>query len=93
MNNCISIKKILENKHLYHSVTISPKNDYFVATFFHKLKLRKDGTGKIETKKYKQVTDFDLLPIISNKNVNHLGYKRYYHLKEDNFYINLYFSN
>lgn len=93
MNNYLNIEKLLANKAKYYSVTISPKGDYFEATFFHRLKLRKDGVGKRETKKFKYVVGSDLLPQISNGTVKHLGYKRYYHLMEDGFYINLYFAD
>jgi len=93
MAKTISIQKILVNKHKYRSITIAQDKDGFKATFYHKLKVRKDGTGCIENKRFNNVEGVELLPQISNRTVAHLGYKRYCHLKEDGFYINLYFTN
>lgn len=93
MANTLSIQKLLANKHKYRSITISQNKDSFEATFYHKLKLRKDGTGCIENKRFNNVTGAELLPQISNDTVKHLGYIKYYHLVEEGFYINLYFTN
>jgi hypothetical protein len=93
MTKYINIKDLISNKHIYRSVTISQENDYFQVNFYHKLKLRKDGTGCVENKKFKYVAGTELLPQVSNDNVKHLGYTKYFHLMEQDFYINLYFRN
>lgn len=94
MKNKLDISKLLQNKHLYTSVTILPniQDGTFEAVFYTKEKTLK-GKNRVKSNKYKSVINYDILPKISNETVKHLGYSEYYHLKEKGFYINLYFSH
>ena len=91
MKKLLKISTIFQNKLSYSSVTISPKDNYFEATFYLKERTAK-GKPKMRTEKYENVSESELLPEISNYTVKHLGYTKYFHHAEDNFYINLYFN-
>jgi len=92
MKQILNINTILENKKSYYSVTIEPVDNYFKATFFLREKT-KTGKNKVRTEKYSLIGGLHLIPEISNSTVKHLGYTRYFHLKEPDFYLNLYFND
>lgn len=92
MKKLLKISTILQNKASYSSVTVSPIANYFEATFYLNEKTEK-GKSKIRREKYLNVSDSHLLPQISNETVKHLGYTKYFHLKDENFYLNLYFND
>lgn len=92
MKKLLKISTILENKKIYFSVTISPVENYFEATFFLREKTEK-GKHRIKTEKYLNVSESHLIPEVSTSTVRHLGYTRYFYLKEKDFYLNLYFNN
>ncbi len=95
MKKQLNIQSILDNKSKYHSVTISEsgKGSFFEARYYLKEKTKTGIRNKIKTEKFLTVSGENLLPIISNHTVSHLGYKRYFHIKEDGFYLNLYFRS
>jgi hypothetical protein len=49
------------------------------------------GKTKPIGKRYKSLNVDVEIPEVSNRSVKHLGIKRYFHLVEDNYYINLYY--
>lgn len=92
MKKLLKISTILQNKASYSSVTVSPVENYFEVTFHLNEKTEK-GRCKIRREKYLNVSESHLLPQISNDTVKHLGYTKYFYLKNDNFYLNLYFND
>jgi len=88
MNKQLNIQDILDNKSKYHSVTITENEGYFEAYYF----IKDAKSSKPVKKQYLSLKGKNLLPMISNWLVKHLGYKRFYHLKDEGFYINLYFN-
>lgn len=93
MKKELHIPSLLAKKHLYFSVTISPEKDGIIEARYCLKEQTPKGKHKIKTVKYKCVTGWGVLPEISNDNVKHLGYTKYFHLNEPGFYINLYLSN
>lgn len=66
------------------SITIDVRNQYSVCRIFRK------GSKNSILKVYKNINvDIDI-PEISNSTVAHLGIKRYRHLVNEKYYINLY---
>lgn len=92
MKKLLKISTILENKDCYSSVTVCPIANYFEATFYLHEKTEK-GKSKMRMVRYLNISESHLLPEISNETVKHLGYTKYFHLKTENFYLNLYFNN
>lgn len=85
----MKLSKILKDKHLLHSVTISPEETGYKIQFYFWEKTSK-GAGKKKTVKVKSIEEDIFIPEISANQVSHLGYKSYQHLKEDKFYLNFY---
>lgn len=81
----MKLSKILETENL-SSVTIYvlKKNEVNCNIFTR-------GNSKPIKKKYKSLeVDVDI-PEISNRNVKHLGIKRYFHLVKEEYFVNLYY--
>ena len=83
----MKLSKIIDTKNLT-SVTIKVLNkNTIVCEIF-----TSDRLGKSSIKKLYKKLEVDIkIPLISNHTVKHLGVKKYYHLIEKNFYINLYY--
>ena len=94
MKKELHIPTLLNKRHLYSSVTITPKdsNGVIEARFFMNEKTPK-GKYKVRTEKYRFISGWGILPRISNEPVKHFGYTQYYSLVEKDFYINLYFTD
>tara|TARA_R110000787_G_C13090538_1_gene411263 strand:- start:185 stop:439 length:255 start_codon:yes stop_codon:yes gene_type:complete len=83
----MKLSKIINTKNLT-SVTIKAldKNTIVCEIF------TSDRPGKRAIKKLYKKLDVDIkIPLVSNDTIKHLGIKKYYHLVEKNFYINLYY--
>jgi hypothetical protein len=94
MKKELNIPVLLEKKHLYFSVTITPKDENGIITAIYSTKEKTPkGKYKTKTEKYKSLTGWGYLPEVSNDSVKHLGYTRYFHLSEKGFYINVYFND
>ena len=81
----MKLSKIIETKGLT-SVTLHVIDPTLIAC-----ELFIKGNTKAKAKVYTSLNvDVDI-PKISNDNVKHLGIKEYYHLVEDDYYVNLYY--
>ena len=85
----MELSKILKDKHLLHSVTITPDENGYKIEFYFWEKTSK-GLGKRKTIKVKNIEEDINIPYTSVETVKHLGFKSYQYLKEDNFYLNFY---
>ena len=85
----MKLSKILKDKNLLHSITISPDEIGYKIQFYFWEKTSK-GLGKRRTIKVKSIEEDISIPHASVDTVKHLGYKSYQYLKEDNFYLNFY---
>lgn len=81
----MKLSKIIQTEKL-HSITIHVLNPVSVLCIIF-IKGRKKPINKTF-----KCLDVDVkIPEISNDTVKHLGIKRYYYLKNDDFYVNLYY--
>lgn len=81
----MKLSKIIKTKNLKNTTISVIDPETIVCDLFIK------GKEKPVKKLYKKL-DVDIeIPEISNNNVKHLGVKKYYHLVNGDFYINLYY--
>jgi hypothetical protein len=83
----MKLSKIIDIKNLT-SVTIKVLDKNTIVCEIY----TSDRPGKKPIKKLYKKLEIDIkIPLVSNDNIKHLGIKKYYHLVEKNFYINLYY--
>ena len=85
----IKTSKLISQKDIATSITVSPAGAFYVVEYFLKER-NKNGSHKKKRIIVDSIVEDVEIPEISNWTVKHLGYNTYKHYKTDNFYINFY---
>ena len=85
----IKMSKLIEQKNIAHSITISPGNNGFSIQYILKKK-NKWGRSTTKTVIVSEIVEDIKIPEVGNSTVKHFGYNTYKHYVTNGFYINYY---